>query len=65
VSEENETLCPKDLADWAYSDKEVLSFLYDINLLPEQITDTVDALILRGFQVGWTQAMSLKNKEIK
>lgn len=50
--EMGETLCPKDLIDWVQKEK-LDSVLYDIELLPEQITNCYKVCALRGFQYGW------------
>jgi len=51
-----EIYCPKDLAEWANSDVAIQWFLYDANLLPEQIDTLEKVCALRGFQYGWKAA---------
>lgn len=47
-----EIMCPKDLIDWVQKEK-LDSILYDIELLPEQISSAHGVCALRGFQYGW------------
>jgi hypothetical protein len=59
----DEVHCPKDLLEWSNSDSAIQWFLYDANLLPEQIDTEKKVCALRGFQFGWEAAMkSVENK---
>jgi len=52
-NEEEEVGCPKDLVEWVNSDPMLLFYLYDCDLLPEQIHTKKEVCALRGFQFGW------------
>ena len=45
--------CPKDLIEWANSDNALIWYLYDVDLLPEQIHTIKQVWALRGFKFGW------------
>lgn len=45
--------CPKDLYEWILKNEQVLGYLYDIDLLPEQIHTKNQVCALRGFYYGW------------
>ena len=45
--------CPKDLIEWVSSDSDIIWYLYDCDLLPEQIHTKEQVCALRGFQFGW------------
>ena len=53
-----EIMCPKDLIDWVQKEK-LDSVLYDLELLPEQISSAHGVCALRGFQHGWMARESL------
>lgn len=45
--------CPDDLCKWVNENSSAQWFLYDLNLMPEQITTAKEVCALRGFQKGW------------
>ena len=45
--------CPKDLCEWVTANPKAMWFVYDLNLMPEQITTKEEVCALRGFQYGW------------
>lgn len=45
--------CPKDLSEWVNSDSAAMWYVYDVNLMPEQIKTKNQACGLRGFKFGW------------
>lgn len=44
---------PEDLITWANSHSDIQWYLYNVNLLPEQINTEKQLCALRGFQFGW------------
>lgn len=56
--------CPRDLTNWVNSDRDIIWYLYDVNLLPEQIRTIKQVCTLRGFQFGWKcHILASKNKK--
>lgn len=56
--------CPKDLIDWVNSDPMIVWYLWDADLLPEQVHNIKQVCALRGFKFGWeTHKLSLKKKD--
>lgn len=45
--------CPKDLSEWVNSDSAAMWYVYDVNLMPEQIRTKNEVCGLRGFKFGW------------
>jgi hypothetical protein len=54
---------PRDLIDWVNSDTLIIGYLYDIDLLPEQINTKEQLCALRGFQYGWLANEDKQAKE--
>ena len=53
--------CPKDLADAVNNDDEFKGYVYDMGLMPEQITTKYEVCGLRGAFIIW-KAIKFKNK---
>jgi hypothetical protein len=51
--------CPEDLSEWVNNNPKAMWFVYDLNLMPEQITNRGEVCALRGFKKGW-EARGLK-----
>lgn len=45
--------CPDDLSEWVNDNHDAMWFVYDLNLMPEQITNRGEVCALRGFRCGW------------
>jgi hypothetical protein len=56
--------CPKDLAEWVNENPAVMWFVYDVDLMPEQIRTKEEVCALRGFYYGW-KACELAQKAKK
>jgi hypothetical protein len=56
---EEKMSCPADLSEWVNANPKAMWFVYDINLMPEQITNRGEVCALRGFKYGW-EARGLK-----
>lgn len=56
------TRCPDDLLKWILKNEIVLGYLYDVDLLPEQIYTKKQVCALRGFYYGWNAAMIAKTR---
>lgn len=56
---EEKMSCPADLSEWVNANPKAMWFVYDLNLMPEQITNRGEVCALRGFKKGW-EARGLK-----
>lgn len=54
-----EMSCPKDLSQWVNENPKAMWFIYDLDLMPEQIHTKEEVCALRGFKKGW-EARGLK-----
>lgn len=56
--------CPLDLNKRVQDDLELQWFLYDLDLLPEQITTGREVCALRGFIYGWDTRQKLEEQKM-